>query len=264
VAEAGPALAYSAGLQTVETDGGTFANPDGSWQDNDLGAVRSDKEDFLTHTWQLLGSVEGGATLQPLLGPDLDALRPDVIVSLPPVGTRAVENVNKSVDLGDSGLQTTTDVATWQIAVVEDLTGLGSTDVVDVSYKNTDPTVNIDATVQPGGYLFTYIMSDPDLNIAIPDFEVLNLTILVDGTPTSVFDPLAQAGNQILSDLEIVTLFGLGPHTLEFRLADRSLASQSSFVSDTAVFVPEPGTVVSLIAGCLALGVMRRLRERRK
>jgi hypothetical protein len=261
-AEAGPALVYSAGLQVVETDGGTFANPDGSWQDNDLGAVRSDKEDFLTHTWQSLGSVEGGATLVPLLGTDLDALRPDVIVSLPPIGTRAVENVNKSVDLVDSGLETTTDVATWQVTVQEDLTLLGSTDVVEVSYANTDPTVDIDAIPQMDGYLFTYIMSDPDLAIPIANFEMLNLTILVDGAPTSEFDPLALNGNQTMTDSEILTLFGIGPHTLEFRLADRSLTSQASFVSDAVNFVPEPGTLVTLIAGVLALGFMCRRRQR--
>jgi hypothetical protein len=257
-------LIYSVGLQTVETDGGTFPNPDGSWQDNDLGAVRSDKEDLLTHTWQRLGSIQGGATLQPLLGTDLDALRPDVIISLPPVGTRAVENVNKSVDLVDSGLQTTTDVATWQVAVEEDLTGLGSTDVLDVSYANSNPTVDIDAIAQVGSVLFTYIMSDLDLAIPIANFESLSLTILVDGAPTSTFDPLALNGNQVMSDSEIVTLFGIGPHTLEFRLADRALESQASFVSDTAIFVPEPGTGVSLVAGFLALGAMRRLREHRK
>jgi hypothetical protein len=263
-AEAGPALIYSVGLQAVETDGGTLRNLDGSWQDNDLGAVRSDKEDFLTHTWQLLGSVQGGATLGSLLGTDLDALRPNVIVSLPPVGTRAVENVNKSVDLVDSGIQTTTDVATWQVAVEEDLTGLGGTDVLEVSYANSNPTVDIDAIAQVGSVLFTYIMSDLDLAIPIANFELLNLTILVDGAPNSDFDPLALNGNQVMSDSEIVTLFGIGPHTLEFRLADRTLESQTSFVSDTAIFVPEPGTCASLVAGFLALGAMRRLRERRK
>ena len=74
-AEAGDNLTYSAGALTRTTDGGTFRNADGTWQDNDLGAARSDKEDFLTHTWTNQGSVEGGASNTPLVGADVDAER---------------------------------------------------------------------------------------------------------------------------------------------------------------------------------------------
>jgi hypothetical protein len=147
VAEAGANMSYDAGNLTVTTDGGTFRNADGTWQDNDLGAGRSDGEDFLTHTWSNLGSVEGGATNVPLVGANATADRPNVIPSEspfvlqpPPSGTRTVDDVNKAVAIADSGLQSTTDTATWQIAVSEDLTGFdGGTDTMTVSYNNTGP-----------------------------------------------------------------------------------------------------------------------------
>jgi hypothetical protein len=143
VAEAGNALTYDAGNLTVTTDGGTFRNGDGTWQDNDLGAARTDKEDFLTHTWTNLGSVQGGAA-GALVGTDAEALRPNIIVDAAPSGTRAVEDVNKIVGIANSGLQSTTDVATFRIAVTEDLTGFsGGTDTVSVSYNNAGPTATV-------------------------------------------------------------------------------------------------------------------------
>ncbi len=140
-AEAGDPLAFSAGALTITTDGGTVRNLDGTWQDNDLGAARSDQEDFLTHDWELVGSVQGGAAGTALVGADATAERPNIIVDLPPSGTRTVENVNKIVDIVNSGLQSTTDVATWQVSVTEDLTGFdGGSDTVEVSYQNAGPT----------------------------------------------------------------------------------------------------------------------------
>lgn len=167
IAEAGPApLVYSATQQTVTTNGGTAVVTDtvapivtgqlrtapssidvlSRQADNDLGAGRTDKEDFLTHTWTVNGSNLGG---------NLDATRINRIVETLNVadpntqphgnryvnsGTRTVENVNIAVALVNSGLRTTIDQTSFGLNVTEQFTGKTGSDTVAVRYQNAAVT----------------------------------------------------------------------------------------------------------------------------
>jgi hypothetical protein len=277
VAEAGGPLSYSAANLSRTTDGGTFENLDGTWQDNDLGAGRSDKEDFLTHSWTLLGSVEGGPASSPLAGGNADALRPLVLPSEnpfvlqpPPSGTRAVENVNKMVEIVDSGLKTTTDVATWQIAVSEDLTGFdGGTDIVMVSYDNSDVVINSALATPVGDDLqFDLDVEDDDLAInalGLVDFELLTYSLLLDGNPFIGLSDLLTNGTEHVTLAQAIALFGTGMHSLEIRVADRVRSLGATYVSETINFdvVPEPGTGTLLLLGLAGLQRMSSKTRRR-
>jgi hypothetical protein len=272
-AEAGGNLAYDAGTHSVTTDGGTFRNGDGTWQDNDLGAGRSDKEDFLTHEWRLLGSVEGGPTDTALIGADADAERPNIIPSEspfilqpPPDGTRTVEKVNKSVSISNSGLVSTTDVATWRVGVSEDLTGFdGGTDILMVSYSNVETTIEkaLATSVIDDAILFELDVEDPDLAInglGLVDFELVEVEILLDGAAFDGLDELIATGSQLVDHLEAVSLFGVGDHVLEVRASDRVMRQGSSYVSELIAFtvIPEPGTGILLALGLVGLARRRR------
>jgi hypothetical protein len=245
-AEAGDALAYDAGNLTRTTDGGTFQNVDGTWQDNDLGAARSDKEDFLTHTWKNLGSVEGGATNVALVGSDQDADRPNIIpvpgdLQPPPSGTRTVEKVNKQVGIANSGLQSTTDVATWQVGVTEDLTDFnGGTDTVSVSYANAGPSANAGADLVFDASNLTKStsgasMQDADLavNATIAGFETVSSDFKVDGgslpgnpnpvSPTTTNVNLNQSITLVQSGLTNTT----DTNTLDLTATDNAGANDS-------------------------------------
>jgi hypothetical protein len=276
-AEAGAALLYSATDLSRTTDGGTVRNVDGTWQDNDLGAGRNDKEDFLTHGWTLMGSVEGGAANAPLVGADVDAQRPLILPSEnpfvlqpPPNGTRAVEKVNKMVGIVDSGLTTTTDVATWQVAVSEDLTGFdGGTDITLVTYDNTDVVINA-AMVTPVGddLLFDLDVLDDDFVInalGLADFELLSYALLLDGATFTGLSDLLTNGTEFVTLAEAIALFGTGVHSLEIRVSDRVRSLANTYVSDTLSFevVPEPGTGVLLLLGLIGLGRAPSTRRRR-
>jgi hypothetical protein len=274
VAEAGADMAYDAGSLSITTDGGTFRNGDGTWQDNDLGAARSDREDFLTHTWSNLGSAQGGAQDVPLVGTDADAERPNVIPSEspfvlqpPPSGTRTVEQVNKSVDIADSGLRSTTDTATWEIEVHEQLTGLdGGTDTMTVSYDNSLPIIlDASASSQTGGVLFELDVADLDLavNASILDFEALQIELYEGGTLFTDFGAaLIGTKSEFVNDATLFSIFGAGMAALEVRVADLYLQSISSFVSATISFavVPEPTTGTLLGLGLIGLATRRRNR----
>ena len=274
-AEAGDDLSFSAIDLTRTTDGGTFRNVDGTWRDNDLGAGRTDKEDFLAHDWTLAGSVEGGASNTALVGADVDADRPVVLPSEspfvlqpPPGGTRAVENVNKRVDLVNSGLTTTTDVATWQVAVSEDLTGFsGGTDVTEVSYINSDVAINAAMATPVGDDLqITLDVEDADFAInalGLADFELLTYTLLLDGGAFVGLSELLTTGSQFLTLAQAAAAFGGGMHSLEIRVADRVRTVAGTYLTTTLNFtvVPEPGTGVLMLIGLAGLGLQRSSRD---
>jgi len=237
----------------------------------------ADKEDFLTHDWTLTGSVEGGATNAPLVGADVDAQRPLILPSEnpfvlqpPPNGTRAAENVNKMVGIINSGLTTTTDVAAWQVAVSEDLTGFdGGTDIVLVSYDNTDVIINAAMATPVGDDLqFDLDVGDDDFAInalGLTDFEVVTYAMLLDGTSFTGLSELLATGSQFVTVAEAIALFGVGTHSLEIRAADRVRTVAGTFVSDTLTFevVPEPGTGILLLLGLLGLQRVSSTKHRR-
>ena len=264
-AEAGDPIAYDTANLTRTTDGGTFRNGDGTWQDNDLGAARSDGEDFLTHTWTLVGSVEGGASGAALGGTDTTADRPDIIVGVN-MGTRSVNDVNKIVDIQDSGLQTTTDVATWQVAVSEDITGEdGGTDTVEVSYTNADPVIDAALATPVGNDIqFDLAFHDDDedaVNALIADFELLEVAIFSGATDrTASFADLIANGTQTLTQGQLLALFGPGPDSIKIIVTDRVARRDGTMVMTTVDFdvVPEPA--VAWLA-LLALGVLAHRRR---
>jgi len=142
--DAGNNKTYSAGTTSVTTDGSAGAN-------NNLGAGRSDGEDFLSFAWS-----EGGSPLTGSMTPD---------------------GVNIAVGIANSGLSNTTDTATWQVQMDEDLTGLSATDTMTVSYSNAGPTAlpGSNLTYDAGTTSVTANggVSDPDLaiNSQIAGFE---------------------------------------------------------------------------------------------
>jgi hypothetical protein len=195
VAEAGATpLVYSAGQLSVTTNAGTelvteTAAPIVPGQlrsypstldeqprqaDNDLGAGRTDKEDFLSYDWNINAVSLAG---------NLDGSRLDRTVTGAPayfdnIGTRAVSNVNRDVAIENSGLTTTVDTTSFGLTVTEAMTGLSDTDTVGVSYQNA-PVTSADA-----GPALVYDAAnltrtadgsvvDPDLavNALIPGFE---------------------------------------------------------------------------------------------
>jgi hypothetical protein len=253
VAEAGPDLSYDAGTWLATTDGGTS-------QDNDLGAGRSDKEDFLTHTWSLAGSVESGAVNAPLVGDDVDRVRPD---------GRAVEKVNKTVEIASSGLRSTTDVATWKLGVTEDLTGLdGGTDTLTLSYENELPIVAT-ALATPVGFemLFELAVEDADLainDLGLADFELLEVALYREGMLFTALADLLSSGSQLVDWRTLVDLFGLGDDRLEVRASDRVLREGGGTVNAFIDFtvIPEPGTAVLVLAGLAGTAIRGRSRGR--
>jgi len=253
VAEAGPDRQYNAGQTTVTTDVNAFV-------DNDLGAMRSDGEDFLTYDW-----TEGGA---PLTGTTATAMRPD---------GRTVDDVNIAVAIENSGLTKTTDTVTWQVEVNEDLTGLGgSTDTLTVSYLNALPAIaNASATAQGADLLFALDLDDPDLavNPFIVDFEMLIASILVDGLDETAFfgallDDAINGDTLLVSNADLLSQFGLGAHLFEVSVTDRAgAAANTSFGFDVIPSqqapIPEPGTLALFATGAalLGAGVLRRNRR---
>jgi hypothetical protein len=167
-------------------------------QSNDLGALRSDGEDFIDAVWVPTGTPTGN----------------DIMV-----------------DIINSGLTMTTSVTTWDVTMTEQMTLMSDMDSAMVSYLNAVPTGSASATAVPGGTDFTLMYDDDDLvvNALIPGFEMLTVTALVDGSipSTLFFAELISTGTQSSTNAALEAAFGTGAHTVVFLVTDKAGASVS-------------------------------------
>jgi hypothetical protein len=225
---AGADIVYSATMTTKLADGGV--------SDADL-AANAIIPGFESHSFQW---SEGGGNL--------------------PGG--GVADVN--VGIVNSGLTNTLDTTTFDL-LVEDLAGDDDNIMLNVSYMNSGPIIAA-AIATPVGLDILFELSVTDLDLAINalglvDFELIQAVYLLDGTPFGGLANLLANGTELVDNATLLSMFGgLGAHSLEVRVTDRSLADQSSFINQFINFtvVPEPGTATLLMLGLAAFGVARR------
>lgn len=244
VADAGSDIVYSAppSERSQTTDSNSV--------NNDLGAFRSDGEDFIQASWSESGNPLVGVTS----GNDI---------------TVAIEN---------SGLTSTVDTTGFSVTLTEDLTGKSGTDTVGVSYLNALPTIdNVSALVQASGLLFELGFSDVDLavNSLIAGFEELSVEILVDLVDkTAFFADLINNGSQAVLQSLLLSEFGVGTHTFKANLSDRAILADSQLMAVMSSFdfevvsngggapATEPATLALFGLGAVGLaGFARRRHE---
>ena len=122
---AGSNVTFDAGNLTQSTSSAVI-------QSNDLGAARSDNEDFIDASWSVSGT-EAGAN-----GNDI------------------------AVSIANSGLTSTTDSVSWNVTMTEQFTGTSDADSVIVSYMNSTPSASATATATAPGTDFTLSVVDLD------------------------------------------------------------------------------------------------------
>jgi hypothetical protein len=243
VADAGSPIVYSAGALTQTTNS--------SSTNNDLGAARSDGEDFISSTW----SEVGGSNL---------------------VGNTAGLNNDIAVAILNSGLENTIDTTNWQVDLVEDFTLESDSATTMVSYMNANPMVSASATAVATGYNFLAMITDPDtvVNAIIAGFESLALTAAsVDGSDASAFfNDLLTTGSQSETLAALQAAFGNGMSTVKITGEDLAGAmAMFSFNLDLTgdpgpPEVPAPATILLMLAGLIGLrwrarGSSRRTRQ---
>jgi hypothetical protein len=155
-------------------------------------------------------------------------------------------------------------VATWRIAVYEDLTDFdGGTDTVSVSYDNALPMMLL-ASATPVGddTLFELDFDDPDLAInglGLVDFELLEVALIHSGIPLPGFEELFTNGSQTLDNLSLFNLFGGdGVFAVEARVTDRANMSDSLSFNVTVAPIPIPAAVWLFGSALGLFGWMRR------
>ncbi len=230
VADAGDPIVYSASALTQTTNS--------SSTNNDLGAFRSDGEDFISSTW----SEVGGSNL---------------------VGNTAGLNNDIAVAIQDSGLVNTIDTTNWQVDLAEEFTGFSDSATTLVSYMNANPVVSASATAVATGYNFLAMITDPDtiVNAIIAGFESLALTAAsVDGSDASAFfSDLLSTGSQFETLAALQAAFGVGMSTVQITGQDLAGAmAMFSFDLDLTgdpgpPEVPAPATILLMLAGLIGL-----------
>ena len=236
---------------------------------NDLGAARSDGENFLTSTWDVTGTTQAN-------------------------------NVDQKVLIEDSGLTMTTSTATWNVTLEEAMTGLSDSAQVAVSYMNATPTAGLSAVMTATGFDFGFAFDDDDLivNTLIAGFEALSVTVLVNGMASTFFDTLVNTGIMSVTKQDLFDEFGAGIVNLAISVTDKAgeMASVGTMfevpdlggmpgdggmgdggmgdggmadggmadggmadggMGDGGTSVPEPSSFM-LVLGLLALGLFRR------
>ena len=222
--DAGPDIVYNAAALTKTATASVS-------QSNDLGAARSDGEDFVDFSWSPSG-VEMGDSI--------------------------------AVAIADSGLVNTTDTSSWTASATEQMTDKADSDTLTVSYANAIPTVNASATANATGFDFTFSAADVDLavNAIIGGFELLNFTAMVGAIDaTTFFASLFSSGAEAYSNAELFTEFGVGAHNVMFSVMDLagSLATTSVSFNTDAQPVPEPSAILLMLTSLMFLLIRQRL-----
>ena len=184
--EAGPDIIYNA-TSLVQAATAVIT------QSNELGAGRTDGEDFIDVNWSPSGTVTG--------------------------------NTNE-VGIADSGLTTTVSTTTWTANAAEQMTGKVDSDTLGVSFLNTIPTLNASSTVSGTSVDFIFDAGDADLavNALIAGFEMLSFNALVDGVvdASGFFADLFSVGSFSYSMNDLLAQFGSGLHNVNFSAMDRA------------------------------------------
>jgi hypothetical protein len=288
VADAGLNLVYNAGTLSLTTNAGTEQVTEtvdtivpGTLRtapsaidnltrqaDNDIGAARNDKEDFLAFDWTL----DVGGLDTAVVG-NLDGTRLNRIVETHSVGspsteqhgsrfvldgTRTVEDVNITVAIENSGLQNTTDTVTFRVDVTEAITGLADNDTLTVSYDNMAPSISsVSGTNLPDNSIdFDAVFADDDLavNSLIPGFELVTLEFLFMNAPF-----LTGPGNVSLASL-LSTFGSTGTYSVDARATD--LAGETATLAFDITVIPEPTSLALAVFGAAAWGPVVRRRRR--
>jgi hypothetical protein len=223
VVDAGPDIVYNA-ASLIQTATASMT------QSNDLGAARSDGEDFVDVTWSPAGTVTGNSN---------------------------------EVGIVDSGLTMTTSTTTWQVDATEQMTGKSDSDTTNVSYANAIPTLNGSATANGTDIDFILNANDADLavNGLITGFEMLSFTASVNGAidATAYFANLFDLGSFSYSMADLVAEFGDANHNVLFtamdKAGDMATAAFDFDVTGTTnpTTIPEPSALLLMCLGLLLL-----------
>ncbi len=221
--DAGPDIVYNAASLT-QTATAVIT------QSNDLGAFRTDGEDFIDVSWSPAGTVSGNSN---------------------------------QVGIAASGLTMTTSTTTWSANAAEQMTGKADSDTTNVSYANAIPTLNASAAANGNDVDFIFDANDADLavNTLIAGFEMLSFTALVDGTidASIFFADLFSNGSFTYTMADLFAEFGSGPHNLSFFATDKAGAQATALFgleitgSANPPSIPEPSAILLMFGGLILL-----------
>lgn len=229
------AVAVSIADNTVTYDAASLIQTTSmAFSGNDLGAGRSDGENFLRTSWSVAGTTQAN-------------------------------NVDIAVAIANSGLTNTADTTAWNVSVTEQMTDLGDSAQVLVDYANASPTASLTATQTAPGVDFAFSASDLDLavNALIAGFEMLVFSVMVDGGGTAFFNSLLSTGTLSALDADLFAAFGAGTHSLSILVTDLA-GARAPLLASFDVFgvggpsIPEPAPLGLLLTAALITILIRR------